>query len=496
MTFMDDIVLPARRRTSGLLLHPTSLPGRYGIGDLGTDAYQFVDFLVASGQQCWQVLPLGPPDAAHSPYQGLSSMAGNTLLLSLDTLVAEGWLPRAALDDVPTFPATFVDYEALSQWKEPLLRQTAATCVQALSGTDRLTFEAFCAEKHSWLDGFATFMALKEANAGRPWTQWTRKTNPDLVAVQAYKFLQFQFFRQWQALRQYCHARGIRLIGDVPIYVAHDSADVWGHSELFALDDTGQPTIVAGVPPDYFSATGQYWGNPLYRWNVMADTGYAWWIARIRAVLELVDLVRLDHFRGFESYYAIPAASRDAVHGTWLEGPGDSLFKALHQALGDLPFIAEDLGSITPEVEALRDRWDLPGMRVLQFAFESDEPDDPHKPYNYVKNCVVYTGTHDNDTTVGWFTALDTAARERVLRDLHSDGKAIHWDMIRVALASVANTAIVPVQDALGLGTTARMNLPGTEQHNWSWRLQPQQLRPHLSEQLSTLTRTYGRHRA
>jgi 4-alpha-glucanotransferase len=338
-------------------------------------------------------------------------------------------------------------------------------------------------------------MALKEANSGYPWTQWTRKTNPNSVAVQAYKFLQFQFFHQWQALRQYCHAHGICLIGDVPIYVAHDSADVWGHPELFVLDDTGQPTMVAGVPPDYFSATGQYWGNPLYCWDVMADTGYAWWIARIRAVLELVDIVRLDHFRGFESYYAIPAATRDAVHGTWLEGPRDSLFKAMHQALGDLPFIAEDLGDITPEVEALRDRWGLPGMRVLQFAFESDAPDYPHKPCNYVKNCVVYTGTHDNDTTVGWFAALNTAARERVLRDLHSDGKAIHWDMMRVALASVANTTIVPVQDVLGLGTTARMNLPGTEQHNWSWRLQPQQLRPHLSEQLSILTRTYGRHR-
>ncbi len=492
---MDDIVPPTDKRTSGLLLHPTSLPGRYGIGDLGTAAYQFVDFLVASGQQCWQVLPLGPPDEVHSPYQGASSIAGNMLLLSLDTLVAEGWLPQTALDHAPAFPATSVDYGAVMQWKEALLRQSAATCAQALAGTDRLTFEAFCAEKQAWLDGFATFMALKDANAGRPWTQWTRCTDPDPVLVQAYKFLQFHFFRQWQALKQHCHRRGICLLGDMPIYVAHDSADVWGHPELFALDDSGQPTIVAGVPPDYFSATGQYWGNPVYRWDVMAETGYAWWVARMRAVLELVDVVRLDHFRGFERYYAIPADAPNAVHGTWLEGPGDGLFAALQQALGGLPFIAEDLGVITPEVEALRDRWHLPGMRVLQFAFGSDAPDDPHKPHNYVKHCVVYTGTHDNDTTLGWFSKLSPAERARVLRYLHSDGRAVHWDMIRVALASVARTAIVPVQDVLGLGVTARMNLPGTRDHNWRWRVQPRQLQTHLSERLLELTRTYGRQR-
>jgi len=338
-------------------------------------------------------------------------------------------------------------------------------------------------------------MALKEANDRRAWTQWTNPTDCDPVTVQAYKFLQFQFFRQWQALKQYCHARGVCLFGDVPLYVAHDSADVWGHPELFTLDDTGQPTIVAGVPPDYFSAVGQRWGNPLYRWDVIADTGYAWWVARIRAVLELVDVVRLDHFRGFEHYYAIPADAPDARHGTWIKGPGDGWFAALHQALGSLPLIAEDLGTITPEVLALRDRWHLPGMRVLQFAFGSDAPDDPHKPHNYVQNCVVYTGTHDNDTALGWFAQLGTAERTRALRYLHSDGQAMHWDMIRAALASVADTAIVPVQDVLGLGTTARMNLPGTSHRNWSWRLQPGQLHTSLSERLLELTCTYGRQR-
>ena len=491
---MPNIAPRTGQRTSGLLLHPTSLPGRYGIGDLGAAAYQFVDFLVASGQQYWQVLPLGPPDEVYSPYQGVSSMAGNTLLLSLETLVTEGWLAPDALHDAPVLPDASVEYEAVIPWKGTLLRQTAARCVQALAGTERLAFEAFCAEKHAWLEAFATFMALKEANADLPWTQWTHRSDPDPVAVAAYKFLQFQFFRQWQALKQYCHARGIRLIGDLPIYVAHDSADVWGHPDLFELDDTGQPTQVAGVPPDYFSATGQRWGNPVYRWDIMADTGYAWWIARLQAILELVDIVRLDHFRGFESYYVMPAEAPTAMQGTWLKGPGDRLFAALHQALGGLPFIAEDLGLITPEVVDLRERWGLPGMRVLQFAFGSDAPDDPHKPHNYVKHCVVYTGTHDNDTASGWFRQLGPEERQRALLYLHSNGRAVHWDMIRVALASVADTVIVPLQDVLGLGTAARMNLPGTNQQNWCWRIQPRQLQPHLSERLRTLTRTYGRY--
>jgi len=491
---MHDIVRPTGQRTSGLLFHPTSLPGRYGIGDLGASAYQFVDFLVASGQQAWQVLPLGPPDEVYSPYQGASSMAGNTLLLSLDTLVTEGWLAPAALHDAPVFPDASVDYEAVIPWKGTLLRQTAAQCVPALSGTDRLMFEAFCAEQHAWLETFARFVALKEANAGLPWTQWTDRTNPDPVAVAAYKFLQWQFFRQWQALKQYCHDYGIRLIGDLPIYVAHDSADVWGHPTLFALDNTGQPTEVAGVPPDYFSATGQRWGNPVYRWDVMADTGYAWWIARLQAILELVDIVRLDHFRGFESYYVIPAEAPTAIQGTWRTGPGDRLFAALHEALGDLPFIAEDLGLITPEVVDLRERLGLPGMRVLQFAFGSDAPDDPHKPHNYVQHCVVYTGTHDNDTARGWFSTLTPEERRRALLYLHSNGRAVHWDMIRVALASVADTVIVPLQDVLGLGTTARMNLPGTNQKNWRWRLQARQLHACLHERLHTLTHTYGRY--
>ncbi|MBM3223754.1 MAG: 4-alpha-glucanotransferase [Candidatus Tectomicrobia bacterium] len=481
------------QRASGLLLHPTSLPGRYGIGDLGEAAYQFVDFLGASGQQYWQVLPLGPPDDVYSPYQGASSMAGNIFLLSLTRLVEEGWLPASVLHDAPRFPEQAVDYATLLPWKGNLLRQMAQRCVPALTGTDRLAFEAFCAEKQPWLDAFATFIACKEAQAGRVWTAWPAAVVPEPSLVAAHKFLQWQFFRQWQALKQYCHAAGIRLIGDMPIYVAHDSADVWGHPALFALDEGGQPTGVAGVPPDYFSATGQRWGNPVYRWDVLADTGYQWWLDRIRAALELVDVLRLDHFRGFESYYVIPPTARTAVQGVWQDGPGDSLFVTLQQALGELPFIAEDLGLITPEVIALRERWGFPSMRVLQFGFDDETPENPHTPYNYTPHCVVYTGTHDNDTAVGWFSSLDTATRTRVLRYLPSDGQAVHWDMIRVALASVARTAIVPLQDVLGLDTSARMNLPGTRQHNWRWRLSPAQLDAHLSEPLRLLTHTYGR---
>lgn len=490
---MDTHALLTSHRTSGLLLHPTSLPGPYGIGDLGPAAYQFVDFLAASGQQYWQVLPLGPPDDVYSPYQGASSLAGNPLLLSLETLAAEGCLSPAALDEAPTFPATGVDYATVAPWKGALLSRMASQCVQALSGTERLAFEAFCAAQEGWLDDFATFMALKAANQGAPWPQWASRQNPDTMAVAAQKFLQFQFFRQWQSLRHYCHERGIRLLGDMPIYVAHDSADVWGHPELFALDETGEVTAVAGVPPDYFSQTGQRWGNPLYRWEVMADTGYQWWVARVRAVLELVDVVRLDHFRGFERYYAIPATAADATQGAWLPGPGDALFGALQQALGALPFIAEDLGYITPEVVALRERWALPGMRVLQFAFGSDAADDPHKPHNYVRDCVVYTGTHDNDTALGWFASLTLAERRRVRRYLPSTGEAVHWDMIRAAFASVAAMAIVPLQDVLGLGATARMNVPGTKQQNWRWRFQPKQLHTNVSDSLRDLTYTYGR---
>ena len=338
-------------------------------------------------------------------------------------------------------------------------------------------------------------------NGGSTWTEWRQKADPSPKEVLEQKFIQYQFFRQWSALKKYCNQRGIRIVGDVPFFVAHDSADVWANPELFDLDEAGNPHNVAGVPPDYFSATGQLWGNPLYRWDILAETGYRWWIDRIRGVLELVDLLRIDHFRGFEKYYAIPGGAKTAEQGQWLDGPGDALFAALQAELGKLPFIAEDLGYITPEVHALRDRWSFPGMRVLQFAFTNESSTDYFKPYNFIPNCIVYTGTHDNDTTVGWFHAkaiTQTAGQARAERELalqyvRSDGTMIHWDFIALAVSSVADMAIFPMQDVLGLGSEARMNTPAQADMNWRWRLLEDQLRPELSEKLRLLNRTYGR---
>jgi len=491
-------------RSSGILLHPTSLPGRYGIGDLGESAYRFADFLAESGQSLWQVLPLGPPGYGNSPYQCYSSLAGNPLLLSLDLIADEGLLSHEQLHRAPLFPARRVDFGAVIPFKWKLLLEAADVFFAQPAGALHQEFGRFCDQHRHWLDSFAEFAALKEANGGMNWTGWKKREHPDERAVRAQKFIQFEFHRQWSALKRYCSDRGIRMVGDIPIFVAHDSADVWGHPDLFDLDASGVPLTIAGVPPDYFSATGQCWGNPLYRWDVMAETGYRWWIERVGAALSLVDIVRLDHFRGFEKYYEIPGGATTAVHGRWVEGPGDKLFAALEKAFGRLPFIAEDLGFITPEVHQLRDRWGFPGMRVLQFAFANMSRLDPFKPYNFVRNCVVYTGTHDNDTTLGWFTAAgagDTtrsaeqagAEREAALHYLQTDGREIHWDFIRLALSSVADAAIFPLQDVLGLGSEARMNRPATAENNWVWRFEASQLKPELSARLRQLTRTYGR---
>ncbi len=492
------------RRLSGILLHPTCLPGRHGIGDLGECAYRFADFLRDHGQSLWQVLPLGPPGYGDSPYQCFSSRAGNPLLISLELLAREGWIERAELDRAPRFPKSFVEFGSVIPFKMLLLKKAARAFFSGAPIEQRSRFEAFCVQRATWLNSFAEFMALKDANDGVSWTQWKRKSDPDPTDVQAHKFIQYQFFRQWGALKLYANERGIQLIGDIPIFVAHDSADVWANPEIFDLHPDGSPRAVAGVPPDYFSETGQLWGNPLYLWDVLAETGYQWWIDRVHTTLELVDLARLDHFRGFEKYYEVPGGATTAIDGRWVEGPGDALFAALEEALGKLPFIAEDLGFITPEVDALRDRWGFPGMRVLQFAFGNRSPDDSFKPYNFIRNCVVYTGTHDNDTTVGWLTAFGTgnstrtdeqvcAEREFALRYLNSDGSEIHWDLIRVALASVAATAIIPLQDVLGLGSEARINLPARAENNWRWRFLQEQLRTELGAKLLELTDIYGR---
>jgi len=504
-----------RPRTSGILLHPTSLPGRFGIGELGPEAIRFADFLNAAGQRLWQVLPLGPTGYGDSPYQCFSAFAGNPLLVSLDVLEAEGLLAPADLADTPSFPETEVDYGPVIDFKRSALAKAFGRFREGAASADREGFQAFCRDQAAWLDDFALFMAVKGAHGGVAWTEWDREVaarRPESLEkwrrekadeIEATKLAQFFFFRQWGELRRYCHARHIKMMGDVPIFVAHDSADVWAHPELFQLDETGRPTVVAGVPPDYFSATGQLWGNPVYRWDEMARTGYAWWIDRFRSAFSLVDLVRLDHFRGFEAYWEIPASAPTAATGQWVKGPGAALFEALRGALGALPIVAENLGVITPEVEALRERFGFPGMAILQFAFGGDPQGSDFIPHNYPRDRVVYTGTHDNDTVVGWWRSgvgdstrtpeEVEAEREFARRYMHSDGNEIHWDFIRTLLGSVAELAIVPLQDVLGLGSEARMNVPARPGGNWRWRFTAGALTPEIRGRLRQMTEDYGR---
>jgi 4-alpha-glucanotransferase len=507
--------MPSARK-SGILLHPTSLPGRFGIGDLGPSAHAFVDRLAAARQQLWQVLPLGPTGYGDSPYQCFSAFAGNPLLISLESLRDEGLLQPGELQQAPAFGAEEVDYGAVIDFKLPLLARAHERFQAGAPAPQREACEAFCAAQASWLDDYALFMAVKAEHRGVAWTDWDpaiAAREPEAIAgwgrrcavqVEAQKFWQFEFFRQWRSLRDHCRASGVAIMGDVPIFVAHDSADVWARRELFHLDAGGHPTAVAGVPPDYFSATGQLWGNPLYRWGVLAASGYDWWIERLRAALALVDLVRLDHFRGFEAYWEIPAGETTAVNGRWVEAPGRELFQALRNALGELPIVAEDLGVITPGVDALRREFGLPGMAILQFAFGSDPQASDFIPHNLERDRVIYTGTHDNDTTAGWWTSAgagdstrtaEQVASERAfaLEYLKSDGTQIHWDFIRAVLASVAAVAIVPLQDVLGLGSAARMNLPGRPGGNWRWRCAEGAFTPELQERLARLTEVYGR---
>ena len=481
-------------RKSGILLHPTSLPGELGIGDLGKWAYRFVDFLAESGQHLWQILPLGPTGFGYSPYQAYSSMAGNPLLINLQFLVDQGWLSREDLITPHVFPDSAVDFRAVTPFKKMLLKKAARAFFKQSHPELRCEFQKFCEEMDSWLGMFAKFASLREANRDISWTDWDPQLEVDAQDVLDQKFIQFEFFRQWKVLRQYCRERGIEIMGDIPIFVAHDSADVWAHRKLFDLDEKGYANTIAGVPPDYFSETGQCWGNPLYRWDEMERTGYRWWIDRVRAVLKMVDTVRLDHFRGFEKYYQIPAGSVTAAQGVWVSGPGNRFFEALEQVFGKVPFIAEDLGYITPEVHELRDRWGFPGMRVLQFAFGDESQENPHKPYNFINNCVVYTGTHDNDTTAGWFSSERTRSESAAaLRYMGSNGTNAVWDLVRLALASVADTVILPMQDVLGLGSEARMNLPATIGNNWLWKMREDQLKPELALKLRSLNRLYGR---
>ncbi len=503
------------QRASGLLLHPTSFPGRFGIGDLGPEAYAFADFLVTNAQQLWQMLPLGPTGYGDSPYACYSAFAGNPLLVSPEQLFEEGLLARVELEATPMLPFDRVDFERVHDSKDAMLSKAYEHYQHSTDTGLRSAFETFAEENASWLDDYALFRALKTAHAGRAWTQWglplVRRERAALSQareklredIDAHKFYQFLFFRQWFSLKAYCNERGISLIGDVPIFVAHDSADVWTNPDQFKLDENGRPLVVAGVPPDYFSATGQYWGNPLYNWDRMLADGFRWWIERVRATLQIVDVARIDHFRGFAACWEIPGGDTTAERGRWVEAPGKQLFSAIRQALGELPIIAEDLGVITPDVEKLRDDFGFPGMRILQFAFSNDTTNQD-LPHNYHRNVVVYTGTHDNDTTVGWFNSVAGEGSTRTtrqianernfcLRYLCTDGSEIHWDFIRAVLASVADTAIVPLQDLLELGTEARMNLPNSTKGNWTWRFQQGALTDAHGERLRDLTDTYGR---
>ena len=493
---------PQIRRRCGILLHPTSLPGPGGIGSLGEESRRFVRFLEAAGQSLWQVLPLGPTAYGNSPYSAYSAFAGNPLIIDLATIAADGDLEAGDLMD--DSPEDWVDFSRVQQHKATLLRRAAARLFTSGERSRMEEFWQFCDANNWWLHDFALFMALKEHFGGKSWSRWPEElVRRDTRALAEYgellgsrvgeeKYVQWQFRRQWKELKAYANGRGVDIIGDMPIFVAYDSADVWANQELFHLDATGKPMVVAGVPPDYFSKTGQLWGNPLYNWGRVADTGYSWWIARLRNDLDLYDLIRIDHFRGFEAYWEVPSGEKTAVNGRWVEGPGDALFAALRGNLGALPLIAEDLGVITPAVEALRDRYGLPGMKILQFAFDSG-PDNSYLPHNHLPNSVVYTGTHDNDTTAGWLATLTQRERKRVQTYLHSDGHDLVWDLIRAVVASVASMAIIPLQDLLALPSDARMNTPGTPHGNWEWRCRRAHLTQGTAERLREIVELYGR---
>jgi 4-alpha-glucanotransferase len=465
-------------RSSGILLHPTSLPGRYGIGDLGAHAYRFVDWLVEHGQTIWQVLPLGPTSYGDSPYQTLSAFAGNPNLISLDQLIDDGLLTKADLADAPAFPTDHVDFG----WITPYHNEKLHIAYQTFKKSkDKTAFEAFCNDHAHWLDDFALFIALKNNHNLRPWVEWepelalrdkraiTKAIKQYADEIQEQQFRQWVFHTQWDALKTYANDNGVRLFGDLPIFVAHDSSDVWANQSQYFLDDSGNTTVIAGVPPDYFSPTGQRWGNPLYRWDVMKKDGYSWWIERFKAILSTVDYIRIDHFRGFEAYWEIPASEETAINGEWVDGPKEHFFQAIKDALGELPVIAEDLGVITEGVEKLRDDFDLPGMKVLQFAW--GEPTNPFLPHNHPVNSVVYTGTHDNNTTVGWFNEEVDDSTLGFMKDyLGQDVHDIVWTLARVGMRSSGHTFIMPMQDVLGLGSEGRMNTPGKLGGNWTWR--------------------------
>ena len=495
------------KRESGILLHVTSLPSEYGIGDTGPWAHRFADFLEQAGQRLWQILPLNPTDPAfaNSPYSSPSAFAGNSLLISPERMIREGLITQEETEPIPDVPSEGVDYQAVASYKNKLFRLAYARFRREGDGQD---LEKFCAENADWLPDFALFSALKEHYNGKPWNAWpedVRSRHPDALRalredlierIGLEEFLQYLFHRHWALFKEDCNRKGIRIFGDLPIYVNFDSADVWTHADLFNLDEEKRPVSVAGVPPDYFSETGQLWGNPVYRWDVLSETGYAWWVRRLKYNLALFDIVRIDHFRGFAAYWEVPAGERTATNGTWVQGPGEDLFHTLLQHFPSLPIVAEDLGVITQDVKDLMARFRLPGMKLLLFAFGEDLPTNPYAPHNHITHCLVYTGTHDNNTTRGWFET-ETSAEDRKRLALYlgreMSAETIAQAMVQLAMTSVANTVILPMQDVLGLGREARMNLPASVKGNWQWRMTPEQMGPEIAGNLLALTNICGR---
>lgn len=493
-------------RISGILLHPTSLPSPYGIGDLGQSAYEFVDFLEKAGQHLWQILPLTPTGYSHSPYSSFSAFAGQTLLISPKHLEELGLLKEWELTTGPDNNEDLVQYEKVVPWKEQILRVAFSRFEEGENEELQEEYEQFFRDNSDWLEDYSIYMACKEMHDGKEWYNWdesyrkaTQKVKTELKKllkseIAYHYFVQFIFYKEWTELKAYANAKGIKIIGDMPLFVSLDSADVWANRKLFQLDTKGYPTVVAGVPPDYFSETGQLWGNPLYNWDAHEKDGFEWWVARVRHQLELTDFLRIDHFRGLESYWAVPADEETAMNGEWVKAPGKALFEAIERKLGKgLPVIAEDLGTITPEVIELREHFDFPGMKVLQFAFESED-ESSFLPHQFTTtNCVCYTGTHDNNTTRGWYDEASEYSRDKVRRYMNTDGNSIHWDFLRTCFGTIAAYAIVPMQDVLGLGADARMNVPGVAHNNWAWRYRQDALSDGLAEGLGTITQLYGR---
>ena len=503
MTTAED---PTNDRYSGVLAHPTSFPSPYGIGDFGKGAYDFIDFLAESGQHLWQILPMVPITSfGNSPYQGYSVFAGEPLLISPELLLKAGLLDQGDLQNIPNFDPGRVDYDRVREYKYPLYKK-AFECFEKSEDSDlQKNYDEFCQKNEDWLADYCLYMALKEEQDNLPWTKWPEalrnldKQNRAFweeklkMGIHYQAFLQFMFDTQWYALKKYANDKGIAIVGDLPIFVSPDGADVWANRKLFQVDTKGYPSAVAGVPPDYFSATGQKWGNPLYDWKEHKKEGYRWWIDRVKHQLDQVDYVRIDHFRGFEAYWEVPVDAETAMTGEWKKGPGADLFLAIQKELGDdLPIFAEDLGLITPEVVALRDQFNFPGMRILQFAFEGGE--STFLPHQFdTRNCICYTGTHDNDTTVGWYQHTSEYARDKVRRYMNTDASSVSWDFIRICLGTVARYAIFPVQDLLKVVSDCRMNTPGTAEHNWEWRFREGELNPGMAGGLRQMTELFGR---